>query len=430
VTQEEPGRIHHEMRDFTTWRGAWPERLLLRFFKRQWGARDGQMLTYFSVDSTASFVRLINKYAHHIDKSILGRKVTNHHGQIVTIEQSLAEAADWLARQVDDAGHFAPLRTNRRSLPFQIYEDSPTSYIRQDGSLLNYKRPIAYASAQVFACDALEDASKLLPNHPRRHAWQDAAHVLRDSFVEDFWQADRSYFASAIDSVGLSDLDNVSIGWTLNNGLWDELDKELRAERISAIVRRLFSDGFLTTVGLRTRAIDLPQPLVGTLEYHDADAVWPMFTFMVIEGLRRHKLHRLAEQLEFRLLNGVNALGSFPEFIDVDQAGRLLRPVGRGEDYEVKVKAQMRPEECIAFTVVPCLTLARRHVHKHQAKVLDKGWQKILEDEILGRIDTVELVEPAKAEAAVGQIVPAKLNRLTGNLRTVWFFLKQSRKLK
>ncbi|HET6622801.1 MAG TPA: hypothetical protein VFG56_02600, partial [Candidatus Saccharimonadales bacterium] len=430
VTQEEPGRVHHELRDFTTWHGAWPERLMLRFFKSQWGAQNDQLLTYFSVDSTASFVRLINKYAYHIDKSILSRKVTNHHDEVVTVEQSLAEAADWLTRQIDTLGHFAPKRTNRRSLPFQIYEDSPTSYIRQDGSLLNYKRPIAYASAQIFACDALEDASKLLPKHPRRHVWQDAAHQLRDSFIRDFWQEKQAYFASAIDSYGQSNLDSVSIGWTLNNGLWDELDKGLRAEKIGAIVRRLFSNGFLTKVGLRTRAIDLPQPLNGTLEYHDADAVWPMFTFMVIEGLRRHKLYRLAEQLENRLLNGINAMGNFPEFIDVDKDGRILRPVNRGEKHDFSVKAQMRPEECIAFTVVPSLTLARRIANGNQPKPLTKGWQKELEDEILSGIDSVDLAEPTKAEDAIGTVVPIKLNRLAGNLRTVWFFLKESRNLK
>ncbi|HET8690211.1 MAG TPA: hypothetical protein VFL81_02140, partial [Candidatus Saccharimonadales bacterium] len=303
-------------------------------------------------------------------------------------------------------------------------------YVRQNGLLLNYKRPIAYASAQVFACDALEDASKLLPKHPRRHAWQDAAHQLRDGFIRDFWQDNRAYFASAIDSYGQSSLDSVSVGWTLNNSLWDELDKKLRAERIGAIVRRLFSDGFLTKVGLRTRAIDLPQPLNGTLEYHDADAVWPMFTFMVIEGLRRQKLYRLAGQLETRLLNGVNAMGNFPEFIDVDKDGRILEPVDKGEDYRIKVKAQMRPEECIAFTVVPSLTLARRLSSGSQPKPLTKGWQKDLEDEILAKIDPVQLAEPAEARAVVGEIIPVKFNRFSGNLRTVWFFLKESRKLK
>ncbi|HET8690266.1 MAG TPA: hypothetical protein VFL81_02425, partial [Candidatus Saccharimonadales bacterium] len=331
---------------------------------------------------------------------------------------------------VDVSGRFAPIRTNRRSLPFQIYEDSPTSYVRQNGSLLNYKRPIAYASAQVFACDALEDASKLLPKHPHRHAWQDAAHQLRDSFIRDFWQDNRSYFAGAIDSYGQGSLDSVSIGWTLNNGLWDELDQALRIERVSAIVRRLFSDGFLTKVGLRTRAIDLPQPLSGTLEYHDADAVWPMFTFMVIEGLRRHRLHRLAEQLENRLLNGINAMGDFPEFIDVDKQGRILKPIQGQTKPEVTVKAQMQPEINIAFTVVPALTLARRVANNDRPKAVARGWQKQLEDDLLAKINPIELANPDQAPNVVGPIVAAKFNRLTGNLRTVWFFLKESRKLK
>lgn len=73
---------------------------------------------------------------------------------------------------------------------------------------------------------------------------------------------------------------------------------------------------------------------------------------MVIEGLRHQKLYKLAEQIENRLINGINASGDFEEFLVVDGGGHFLRSV-RGKKAEVSVDAQMLPEKNIAHSC-PC----------------------------------------------------------------------------
>lgn len=429
-TQEQPGRIHHELRDFKTWKGRPSDRFVFWFLKRVWDVKEDQLLSYYSIDTTATFIRLVDKYAHSVDKSILDKRVTNHHGEVVTVGEAVVAAAEWIVAQLDDTSHIVSQRTNKWSIAFQTFQDSSTAYNRTDGSLANYKRGIAYVEAQAFAVGALEDATRILDDNPRRHHWQTTAHAMRDAFIADFWNGEEGYVGSAIDDDGLLDMANVSIGWTLNTPLWDEVPKELRAERISAIVRRLFADDMLTGVGIRTRAISQPQPLPGVVEYHGSLTVWPMFTFMVIEGLRHHGLLRLAEQLENRLINGMNAVKDFDEFFVVDREGALLRPAGPGQRSEQNVSAQMAPEEQIAFSVVPALTLAyRAQYEKKPKKPKAKSWQLALEDELLATIQTVERATPEEAQASIGEIRPVTFRRLRANLRSSWYVYRQSRKM-
>jgi len=429
-TQEQPGRIHHELRDFKTWEGRLGDRLVFWFLRGFWDVKDNQLLSYYAVDTTATFIRLVNKYVHAVDRSILERKVTNHHGEVVTVGEAVAAAAEWIVAQLDENKHVVSLRTNSWSIPFQTFQDSSTAYNRTDGSLANFKRGMAYVEVQAFAVGALEDATRILDDNPRRHHWQDTAHAMRDAFINDFWDEEAGCFTSAIDVGGKLDMANVSIGWTLNTSLWEEVPKELRIQRISAIVRRLFADDMLTRVGVRTRAISQPQPLPGVIEYHGSLTVWPMFNFMVIEGLRRHGLLMLAEQLENRLINGLNAVRDFDEFFVVDREGSLLRRAENGQRPEHKLVAQMAPEQQIAFSVVPALTLAyRAQYEKKPKKLKNNSWQQKLERDILKDMQIVERAAPDDAYIRIGEIKPVVFKRFMANLRSSWFVWQQSRKM-
>jgi len=429
-TQEQPGRIHHELRDFKTWEGRLGDRLVFWFLRGFWGVKDSQLLSYYAVDTTATFIRLVNKYVHAVDQSILERKVTNHHGESVTVAEAVAAAAEWIVAQLDENNHFVSLRTNKYSIQFQTFQDSSTAYNRTDGSLANFKKGITYIEAQAYANGALEDATRILSDHPRRHHWQEKAHAMRDAFLADFWDKEAGRFGSAIDVDGLTDMDNISIGWTLNTSFWDEVPKDVRAERISAIVRRLFSDDMLTRVGIRTRAISQPQPLPGVIEYHGSPTVWPMFNFMVIEGLRRHGLLMLAEQLENRLINGLNAVKDFDEFFVVDREGTLLRRAEDSQRVQQKLTAQMAPEQQIAFSVVPALTLAyRAQYEKKPKKLKNNSWQQKLERDILKDTQIVERAAPDDAYIRIGEIKPVTFKRLKANLRSTWYVWQQSRKM-
>lgn len=427
-THEDVGRIHHEFRDFETWRGGKVERLILGFFRRRWGADDKQLLSYYATDTTALYIRLVHKYVTHVDKSFLDIPIKNRHGQSVPLRESVAHAANWLCAQVNEHDHFVVPRTNEWALPFQTFQDSSTAYPRQNGHLANFRRGITFTEVQAFVIDALEDTTLLLESHPTRHEWQRTAHDMRRALIADFWSEDEQFFGSAYDQAGLVDMPNVSAGWTLNTSLWDEMPESKRIGIITAIVTRLFSDDFLTPVGLRTRSLHANQPLPGVIEYHGRLTVWPMFTFMVIEGLRRHRLHRLASELENRLINGINASGTFEEFLVVDGGGHLLRSVP-GEKAQVAVDAQMLPEKQIAFTVIPAMVLAWRATNRGRAWPPQSAWQKELEDTVLSGLQTTERLEPHEAASVVAQVVPTKFRRVRGNVRSTYYFLKERSKM-
>lgn len=427
-TQEEVGRIHHEYRDFLTWKGGKIEHLILGFFRNRWGGTDKQLLTYYAADTTALYIRLIHKYVTHIDKSFLDVTVKNRNNDTFTLRESVASAADWLCSHIDEHDHFVIPRTNDWALPYQTFQDSSTAYPRQDGHLANYRRGITFTEVQAFVVDALEVTTQLLEDHTRRHEWQRNAHAMRKALLTDFWHEKEQFFGSSFDQDGLVDMPTVSAGWTLNTTLWDEVEETKRIHIISAIVTRLFSDDFLTPVGLRTRSLHADQPLPGVIEYHGRLTVWPMFTFMVIEGLRHHRLHLLASELENRLINGINASGTFEEFLVVDGGGHLLRNVP-GTKAEVSVDAQMLPEKEIAFTVIPAMVLAWRATNRGRAWPAQSPWQKKLETDIMATLEPTERVDPRKASQVVAAVVPTNFRRFRGNTRSAWYFLRERRRM-
>jgi glycogen debranching enzyme len=86
------------------------------------------------------------------------------------------------------------------------------------------------------------------------------------------------------------------------------------------LISRLFADDLLAAAGIRTRAVGAARFRAGS--YHNG-STWPMDSGVIIDGLRRHGKHDLAEQLEDRILAGCAAVGSFPEFFRGDPDGSL-----------------------------------------------------------------------------------------------------------
>lgn len=418
LTHEQAGRIHHELRDYTSWQGIWYDRLGLWAAGKAWGINNKKLLTYYAADTTATYVRLVHKYASSIDKSILERLVPQKDGSTITLADSVASAANWITRQTDEAGVYLPRRQNRWSLPYQTFADSVSAYAWQDGRAMDTSRRHGFVEVQAYALDALQDAARLLPMHASAEKWRSISEQMHQALLEYFWADSRHTFSPAIvdDGGKLVQLDTemITCAWTLNASFWKYMpDAEHRA-RIIALVRQVLEKDFLTEHGIRTKSLKHPEPLGEMIDYHGSQTIWPMFNFMVIEGLRRHGLFRLARQLENRLLNTVNALGDFPEFFIVDKSGVLYRPERHAK---LKKSGQMIPEQNIAFTVVPSLTLAYRHLYRRSTPAAD-GWRYDLEEAILRDIPNVELLSPADARASINS-VPLKIQRTRAGLRSV-----------
>lgn len=417
ITQEEPGRIHHEMRDYTTWQGKWFDRLGLTLAGQVWGVKNKRLLSYFAADTTATYIRLVHKYAANIDSSILERSVPQQNGTPVTLTASLEAAANWLADQVDDDGLFRIRRTNRWSLPYQTFADSVTAYTWSDRRPADTSRDHCYVEVQVYALDALADAVRLMPASPSALRWRLLAEKMQQTLFTQFWSDARQSFVPGVFSrdgtLTQLDTDMVTMGWTLNASFWRDMPEDRRHAVLTKLIARLFRDDFLTPVGIRTRSMRTPEPLGRDIDYHGSQTVWPMFNFMIIEGLRRHGFYRLARQLEYRLLNGVNALGAFPEFCIVDHEGRLYLA---DKHARLKRRGQMIPEQNIAFTVVPSLTLAYRHLYRRH-DVAKSGWKRDLEEVVLASIPEVELLPPGTAREALAP-TPLRITRTISGIRS------------
>lgn len=405
-TMEAPGKIHHEMRDYSQWRGRWYDRFGLEIAGYFWGKRNRLLVTYFASDTTATYIRLINKYSRLIDKSIIDRRLPRQDGSTVSLGDSVAQAANWIAEQVDEAGVFWTRRSNHWSLPYQTFADSVTAYAWSDARAANAAKKHSFVEVQVYSLDALNDAVRLLPAHPQREKWRQTAKVMQQALFNDFWNQNSQTFSPALfqrtERTQRLDDDMIMAAWALNASFWDEMPTDLLASKIETIVERVFQPDFLTDFGIRTKPTGGREPLGDMIDYHGSQTIWPMFNFMVIEGLRRHGLYRLARQIEFRLINTLNRLASFEEFFIVDKSGKLYQSQASAK----LVKAgQMIPEQNIAFTVVPALTLAYRHVYRRTSP-LEAGWQFEFENRLLAKIPDIELLS---VETARSQIKPTAL---------------------
>jgi hypothetical protein len=185
---------------------------------------------------------------------------------------------------------------------------------------------------------------------------------------------DRQYFGFARDKKGdgrprLLTAVQSNAGWLLLRSLFDDLPQADRERYVGGIVRTLFGPDMLTYAGIRGRSLRFSNPHFRN--YHEN--VWPMDTFMIAKGLRRQGFAELAEQLEARLLNTANLLGSNYEFVVVDDAGRIVHPAMtrvRAEAMFPGVAAplptEMLPEVNIAWSVTAALRIKRERVERRR----------------------------------------------------------------
>lgn len=416
-TNEAIGRIHHELRDFRAWHGSLYNRLGMSVIAGLWGEKDRRLRTYFAADTTADYIRLAHKYVQNVDNTALHKVVQTTPDVEVTLRESVRLATEWLVAQVDQRGLFIVNRHNRWSLPYQTFADSVTAYHFRDGKVANSARAHSFVEVQAYAMDAIEDALRLFGDHAPE-VWHQTVARMRQALLEYFWDERYHNFAPAlfVRGSGLHKLDvgMITSGWTLNTSFWYSLDDSLHQKYLTGIIEGLFQEDFLTAVGIRTKSSLTHEPLGRAIDYHGSRTVWPMFNFMVIEGLRRHGFYRLAEQLEVRLLNGVNALGQFPEFLIAEHDGTIFRPTRTAK---LARAGQMIPEQNIAFTIVPSLVIAERHLRYEEQKPHGE-WQHKLEERILHAIPQQTLLAPQAAKQQI-RPTPLKIRRTLCGLRSM-----------
>ncbi|MCP3801095.1 amylo-alpha-1,6-glucosidase [Allokutzneria sp. A3M-2-11 16] len=279
VTEEQPGKILHEVR-----RG-----------ELKLPGLTLPPLYYGSVDSTALWVCLL----HDVWRA--ERDVE----RIRPLLPHLVAALEWIAGpgDADGDGFCEYAGSDGAGLANQGWKDSSDGVRWGDGRIAS--RPLALCEVQGYAHAAALGGAELLDalGEPGGQRWRDWAAALRERFRAAFWVSDKfgRYPAIALDGEKRAVCGPSSnMGHLLGTGILSPAEAELVAE---ILVREDMSSGY----GLRTLSADTAG--YNPLSYH-CGSVWPHDTAIAVFGL-------LAEGHEERarvLARGLLAAGEAFEY--------------------------------------------------------------------------------------------------------------------
>jgi glycogen debranching enzyme len=257
LTEEEPGRILHELRFGE----------LTHFHERP------QAPYYGASDTTPFFLILLDEYERWTGDADLVR----------TLEPNARAALNWMDHfgDRDGDGYIEYERKTKLGLENQCWKDSWNSILFHDGTLA--PTPRATCELQGYAYDARLRCARLA-----RDIWKDEALAatletqaadLKRRFNQDFWIPDRRFFALALDGHKRK-VDSLcsNIGLLLWSGIVD--DDKARALRDHLMSPQLFSGW-----GIRTMAMG--EGGYNPIEYHNG-TVWPHDNSFIAAGLARY----------------------------------------------------------------------------------------------------------------------------------------------
>ena len=278
-TEEEPGRILHELRfDESEDDGGH-----LPFGRGPGRGPTGRHAYYGTVDATPLFVALVGEYARW-------------HGQCTTVMRMLPavdRALEWIDRYGDrDGDGFVEYeRATPSGLVNQGWKDSWDGINFADGTIA--EAPIALCEVQgyVYAAFSARAALAELCGEPELAVhWQERARRLKAAFNERFWLPERGWFAVGLDK-DKRPID--ALASNMGHALWTGIVDD---EHAPAVARHLVSDELFSGWGVRTLATSMGA--YDPMSYHNG-SVWPHDNALIAYGLMHRGFvaegHRIAE---------------------------------------------------------------------------------------------------------------------------------------
>jgi len=322
-SEEEPGRIAHEIRDPAT-PGPW------------------KFPYYGSVDATPLFI------------SACTRAIQRRPEFAPDVREALDAAVEWLLRRLaaEELGLLSFQRANPYGLENQVWKDSWDSMSHADGTVCNHEAPVASVEAQALAYEALLDVGRL-----------EEAQRLRRAVEEWFWvdEAEGGFYAIGIDRDPASGAPRrletraSNMGRLLGSRI---LDGPALAGRRQRIVDLLLSDEFLADGGLRT--LSSREVRFRPRAYHNGNA-WGIDTYLFSLGLARHGFTDEAQELQRRLLAACRATHRLPEFVAGGEPGSELiakRIVDVYDSVNDRMnRVEQPPQEIQAWTVASVVAI-------------------------------------------------------------------------
>jgi len=414
-TEEEPGRIHHEFRSlFVNDEKVSDESqaIITSLAEKKWGTPE--KIHYFgTIDATPLYVGLVMDYvarngSENLDTAFLDRQIVQKNGEVKTIRESVYAGLSWIENRMTQSplGLVEFKRTNPQGVENQVWKDSDTSYIHTSGVIANHEEPIAPIEVQGYAYDALIKASKLLGSDEDKKRWQQGAMSLQNA-LDQLWIPDEQFFAMGIDrddekNPRLIQTISTNPALLLNTQIFDTMPEDKKNVYVEGIIRKIIGSNFLTDVGIRTRDVKYAQliphpykPGEFLSDYHGSETSWIKETYDIAKGLDYQGFHRLAEQLENRILNAVSISGKFYEFYYVDKEGNVNydpHDTIESSDERKKLAGTNIPEGSQAWTIAAVLDIKHKRGQK-QSFVRDQNSPHYkLEEELLEQMPNIAVL--------------------------------------
>jgi len=256
TTEEEPGKILHEMR-FGTAAGL---------------SLGGGNVYYGSVDATPLFVMLLAELRRWDARDELVERLLPH------ADRALAWIEEFGDRDGD--GYVEYHRATEQGLANQGWKDSWDAVRHADGELA--RAPIALCEVQGYVYAAYVARAHLAEeagDHATCDRYLDKARDLRRRFNEDFWVEEHGWYALALDA----DKRPVDVlASNVGHCLWTGIVDPARAPQVA---RHLVSDDMFSGFGIRTLAASARA--YNPVSYHNG-SVWPHDNALCAAGLMRY----------------------------------------------------------------------------------------------------------------------------------------------
>jgi glycogen debranching enzyme len=256
LSEEEPGRILHEM----------------RFGEAAGISLGGGRVYYGTADATPLFVMLLGEL----------QRWGTRPGEVDALLPAADRALAWIDEygDRDGDGYVEYERASDRGLVNQGWKDSWDAIRFPDGRLA--RPPIAMCEVQGYVYAALVARSHFATeagDHELAERLRKRAEGLKEAFNRDFWMEDRGFYAMALDA-DKTPVDALAsnMGHCLWTGIVDE-------EKAPLVARHLLSDELFSGWGVRTLAESVKG--FNPISYH-CGSVWPHDNAITAAGLMRY----------------------------------------------------------------------------------------------------------------------------------------------
>ena len=295
-TEEQPGRILHEM----------------RFGPAVSQALGGKSAYYGTVDASALFVMLVAEL----------HRWGQHREEALALLPHVDRCLEWMLEygDRDGDGFVEYARATPSGLLNQGWKDSWDGVNFADGRLA--ETPIALAEVQGYTYAAYLSRAYLASvtgDEAGAAEWRTRARRLRDDFDEAFWLPDRGWYAVGLDRDKRPiDALTSNLGHCLWTGIVD-------MEKAESVVGHLMSPEMFTGWGVRTLATSMGA--YDPLSYHNG-SVWPHDNAICVDGLMRYGFVEDAQRVAVGMLEAAAQFGNrLPELFGGFDRSEFAAPV-------------------------------------------------------------------------------------------------------